>query len=84
MPYDIGANYKMKYHSVPTYLNSACLPFCQEFFSMPSYDHLRYSNYEHGLHNPVKTYVSALQGEEQKQMMINLAQKLAIWHSIDK
>jgi len=27
MPYDIGTNYKMQYHNVPSYLKPACLPF---------------------------------------------------------
>jgi len=48
MPYDTGANYKMQYHKVPQYLNSACLPFSQEYYSLGSFDHLRYSSFEQG------------------------------------
>lgn len=48
MPFDIGTNYKMKYHQVPSYLQAACVPFSQELFSLESYDLLRYSSFETG------------------------------------
>lgn len=31
------------YHRIPNYLNAACLPFAQQFYSKYSYDYLRYS-----------------------------------------
>lgn len=84
MPYDIGINYKMHYHKMPTYLNSACLPFSQEYFSISSYDQMRFSKFEEGCFNPVDKYKSAIQKEEQKQMLVNLGRTLAIWHSMDR
>jgi hypothetical protein len=64
MPYDQSMNYKMQYHRVPEYLNAACIPFSQEYFSIKNYDTLRYSSYEHGLYNSVNKYKSAIQEEE--------------------
>lgn len=51
---------------------------------MPSYDEMRHSTFETGHYNPVTHYSSAMQGEEQKQQMVNLARKLALWHAIDR
>jgi len=45
---------------------------------------MRYSSYDQGLCHPIDQYTSALQKEEHRQMMINLARKLALWHSIDR
>jgi hypothetical protein len=53
-------NYKMQYHKVPDYLNSACIPFSQDFFSMKSFDTLRYSSFDTGLYNPVAKFKSAI------------------------
>ena len=84
MPYDQSMNYKMQYHKVPEYLNAACIPFSQQYFSMGNYDDMRYSSFDHGLYNPVSKFKSLIQEEEQKQQLVKLASRLAIWHSYDR
>ena len=58
MPFDSGTtykkNYNMHYHEVPRYLNAACIPFTQEYFSQNEYDQIRYSSYVNGPMNAVK------------------------------
>ena len=46
MPYDQSMNYKMQYHRVPEYLNAACIPFSQQYFSVSNYDQMRYSSFD--------------------------------------
>ena len=53
------------YHDVPPYLNTACLPFAQQYYSVEEFDMIRYSQrtkeyYEYD------TYMSALKDEEQR------------------
>ena len=64
MPLDQDLNYKMQYHDVPSYLNSACIPFSQQYFSVTHYDKMRFSSFNQGLYNPVTQYKSAIQEEE--------------------
>lgn len=51
------------YHDVPSYLNTACLPFAQQFYSMPGFDHIRYSE-RNKRFCEYDTYVSSLRDEE--------------------
>jgi hypothetical protein len=60
MPYDIGSNYKMQFHQLPTYLKPACLPFSQQYFSSNYYNEQRYSSYDEGRFNPIAQFQSAL------------------------
>jgi len=74
----------MQYHKIPSYVQAACLPFTQQEFSMPKYDSMRYSSYDGGPFEPIQVFKSAIQQEEHKQMLVNLARKLALWHAADR
>jgi len=54
----------------PSYMNVACLPFAQNFFSLGSYTELA----ETKSSTPIK-YASAFDAEEQRQKMVALGKK---------
>ena len=54
---------------VPEYLNTACLPFAQSYYSMDSYDKLRY----HHSKSIDQEYLHALRDEEERRHLIKFA-----------
>ncbi len=63
------------YHQIPTYLNTACLPFAQQYYSLESANEPRYSTRSKP-YNEFDIYKSALQSEEVNQYILKYAQKL--------
>ena len=68
-------NWNVQSHHVPHYLNAACIPFNQQYFSLPSFGDSR--------GGPGRTTnKSAMQEHERQTEMALLGQKLALFHSM--
>mmetsp|Transcript_27432 Transcript_27432/g.26499 ORF Transcript_27432/g.26499 Transcript_27432/m.26499 type:complete len:101 (+) Transcript_27432:703-1005(+) len=60
------------FHQIPTYLNTGCLPFTQQYYSLESLDHSRYSTKQRPF-VALATYQSILQDQEYESFAVNYA-----------
>lgn len=77
-------------HTHPSYLNAACLPFAQQFFSLDQYDDLRYHRIKNaGEETKPDTedddqYESIFSKQEKRNKMTAMAQKLVAFAHFDR
>jgi hypothetical protein len=66
LPYLDSGNLGYLESQVPNYLNAACLPYVQQYYSVENLDELRYSGRTNG-YNEYEVYLSALRDEEERK-----------------
>ena len=68
---------------VPPYLNTACIPFIQQYYSLDSFDNLRLQYAGGKVKYEYDAYISALRDDEERKYLIKFAQKLIQWRLAD-
>jgi len=56
---------------IPPYLNTACLPYVQQYYTYDNFDVQRYK--KNGRYSEYDTYMSALKDDEQRRHLIRFA-----------
>jgi hypothetical protein len=56
---------------IPPYLNTACLPYVQQYYTYENFDVQRYK--KNGSYSEYDTYMSALKDDEQRKHLIRFA-----------
>jgi hypothetical protein len=82
MPF-YDANLKYLEDEIPPYLNTACLPYMQQYYSIENFDLFRSGVGRRNSYYDYDSYVSALRNDEQRKYLIKFAQKLIQWRHFD-
>jgi hypothetical protein len=73
---------------VPSYLNTACLPFVQQYYTLDNLENIKYCQNSNTRgaksYHEFDAYMSALRDDEQRRYLIRFTQKLIQWRQIDQ